>query len=461
MVHPIDKHSAWHLSTPSHNRTTDPSGGDCLAGSSESLSNGPGPHSAMAAARRPRWSERLDPSTQEGMVGSYCAARRQLQAALTQLDEHPLDPNHQDAAHRAHVALAQRKVPFLYRGMPCFTESMKIGCAGPLPALGVWRTLAFELAINAWPLGPNPSFKDIQLAIMQWAVGAVAGTVGEAALERLAKAWIETLPKQFRAVHPSAALPDRMVAKMNRIRAGWGDEVRAAVVQRQMEVTQIDSDSNSRLVMRAFAGSVVVRGLAQPPGSEASLLKSVTVGNLPPTLAGFAVGAVVTGNMVRAEIRVPRMETLNHVLTKPRHEWSEQAAMADAQTLPLFYVHHQTVRQGLPTTQHDHDRSRFSNWHLNRPQGMADFPKTLGTAASRANATWPARAQFDARGALQWAEPAAPTPLDSLRGSAAWGSAIGFFALARLMIKAWAADKSSTRHGTASAKREQATEAGP
>ena len=391
---------------------------------------------------------------------SYCAARRQLQAALTQLDEHPLDPNHQDAAHRAHIALAQRKVPFLYRGMPCFTESLKVGCAGPLPALGVWRTVAFELAINAWPLGPHPSFKDIQQAIMQWAVGAVAGAVGEAALARLSKAWIETLPKQFRAIPPAAALPDRMVAKMNRIRAGWGDEVRAAVVQRQMEVTQIDSDSNSRMALRAFAGSVAVRGLAQPPGSDASLLESVTVSNLPPTLAGFAVGAVVTGNMVRAEIRVPRMETLNHVLAKPRHEWSEQAAMADAQTLPLFYVHHQAARQGLPTATQRHDRARFSNWHLNRPQGMANFPNNLGTAASRTNSTWPAQVQLDARGALPWAEPTAPAHLDLLRGSAAWGSAIGFFALARLMIKAWAGEKSSTRHGIASAKSDQSIQAG-
>ena len=377
-----------------------------------------------AASQRPKWSLTACSTTQSGAVSRYCSARRQLQAALSKLEQHPNDPGRQQAAHHAHIALAQRKVPFLYRGMPSFNEAMKIGCAGPLPALGIWRTLAFELAINGWTLGPKANFKDIQRAIVQWAVGASAGVVGEAALHRLATAWIERMSARFRAVHPAAVLTDLMVVKMNRIRPGWGDEVRAEILRRQ-----IGSQVNLNLSMGAFAGSTAARCVALPPGSDPSLIKSVAVSNLPPSLAGFAVGAAITCNMVQAQVRVPRMETLNRVSARPRQERSEADAMADAQSLPLFYVHRAAdVAPEFPTLPSAKNSFRPSQWSFGTPQRI-DHPADL-----RFTGAPPA--------ALRLVQEPGPTAAELARTCSALGTAVGVFALTRLLLKALAVKKS-------------------
>ena len=388
------------------------------------------PSSPKASSQRPRWSLSASGGAQGNAVSRYCSARRQLQAALCKLELHPNDPGSQQEAHQAHIALTQRKVPFLYRGMPGFNEAMKIGCSGPLPALGIWRTLAFELAINGWTLGVKASFKDIQRAIVQWAVGAVTGVVGEAAMHKLATAWIESVSTRFRAVHPAATVTDLMVAKMNRIRPGWGDEVRAEIVRRQQAVSQIGSDLNSPLAMGAFAGSAAVRCIALPPGSDPHLIDSVTVSNLPPTLAGIAVGVAITCNMVRAQIRVPRMETLNRVLARPRQERSEHDAMVDAQTLPLFYVHRAAESPlFFPGMPHANNSFRPSHW-------------TFGTSQRTPHRAHSIHGVEPPRALLLSQQPV-PTTSELMKTSEALSTAVGVFALTRLLIKALAVQKAS------------------
>lgn len=375
---------------------------------------------------------RADRPGAEVMAKRYATACQQLQAALADLNDHPNDPKRQEAAHRAHTALAQQQMPLLHRGEGLLRESMKVACAGPLPALGAWPSSALELAINVVALGPHPSRTDIQRAAVQWAIGTAGGALGELLVQRLAASCIERMTKQFRAVHPAAIVPDRMLAKMNRIRAGWGDELRAAVLERQREVAQMSSNSNGRFARKALGASLAVRVLSQPPGSETSLIKSVAVGNVPPGVASVAVAANIAGKMARAQIRVPCMEALERVSANPGLNRPEEVAMENAQTLPLFYVH-QTLATERTSPGGAHPHIASPSWHAKTQGLIAGLHGGGGVDSSSGRMIHPT--VFEPPRSVSAV--AAVPPAGLIAGPAAIGTAVGVFALLKRYGKAF------------------------
>ncbi len=285
------------------------------------------------------------PPRQAPATEGFEAARDQLQRALATLKDRPHDGKRQEAAHDAQAALAQQPIPRGHRALPALHKALQIGLAGSVPTFGVGRTLGVQYGTDAVPVGPTPGVKNIQRAAAQLALGAVGGAIGNLAGKTLVAPLVDRLPRQFRPIDPAATLPDRMVSKMNRIRSGWGDATRATIIEQQKEIVQINSDTNIHCAEKAFSLATAARVLIQPRGFKPTLPLSIASSSAASGLAGAAVGANMAGNMARAEVRVPRQETLDRVLASNANEWHEDAVMADAQRLPLFYSHHLPARE--------------------------------------------------------------------------------------------------------------------
>jgi hypothetical protein len=185
----------------------------------------------------------------------------------------------------------------------------------------------------------TPGPKNLQRGAAQLGLGAVGGAIGNLIGQTVVAPIVDRSARKFEPVDPQAVLPDRMVAKMNRIRSGWGDEVRASIVNQQKEVMQLNSDTNVQFGEKAFTAATIARTLLQPSSFKPNLPQSVAISGAVSTVAGGAVGLHMGINMARSAARIPRADTLDRVLASKPRERNEDAAMSDAQSLPLFYSH--------------------------------------------------------------------------------------------------------------------------
>ncbi len=377
------------------------------------------------------------------------AARGHLQQELARLQKTPLDPQRQDAAH---AALTQQRGGSDDHAAPIIHQALQVSVAGSIPTFGVGRCLGVHYGSKLVPPSPPLSLKTLQRAGAQCVFGGIGGGVGNLLGKTLIAPVVDTLPRQFRPVDPAAVLPDRMVAKMNRIRSGWGDEARADIVRQQKEVLHLSSDTNVHCAETAFGVATAARLLAQPSGFKTTLPKSLAISSAVAGLAGAAVGVHMGSNMARAVVRVPRQETLDGIAVSDAHPRHEKMIMHSAGAVPLFYVretpqterhsplqaitdrwHHDNLRDPVPTGQHSGDRKLFADWRAGM-HGTALDVRNLGLrVASRSEHMMRATAAPAALGAVQSLVEA------SLPGSA-YAKACGVLLpvmSVRMMVRPW------------------------
>ncbi len=347
---------------------------------------------------------------------TFDAARDRLQQALANLKDRPTDGKRQRAAHEAQTALAQQPIPLLHRAVPVAREALRVGVVGSLPTFGVGRTLGVEVGKNSAALGLPRTPR----AGVQWFTGAVGGAIGNLAGQSLATPLLDKLPRQFRPIDPAAVLPDHLVKKMNRVRRGWGDELRAAIAEQQREILRINSNTNIHFAEKAFSVATGVRLLSQQPGRVPNLAGSVAISSAVSTVAGGAVGLNMGVNMAKAEVRVPRMEALDRALASKTGRVQEDAIMQDARSLPLFYAHHTPVgdlrpptagivdggtpgqvRRPTPKRQHQQERIAFPGWGAAAKNLGADLRHIGESVSFRSGYLMQATAAPSAIGAVQ------------------------------------------------------------
>jgi hypothetical protein len=303
------------------------------------------PHALSPSRLRQAWKLSPEPAADKREIASvdqaarFNAAHENFQNALAALKEHPHDRNRQDAAHEAHAALAQQPMPLGHRGAALINKALKVGLAGSASTFGVGRTLGLHIGAHTVPADAGPGLQTVQRAAAQLGLGAVGGAIGNLAGQYLVAPVVDSLPSRFQAVDPAAVLPDRMVAKMNRIRSGWGNEMRAAVVEQQKETQELGSNTNIHFGEKAFSAATVARLLLLPPGFKPNLPQSVVLNSATSVVAGGAVGLNMGVNMARSNVRIPLSQTLDRLLADPSHPQSQEVAMQDAQSVPLFYAH--------------------------------------------------------------------------------------------------------------------------
>lgn len=362
----------------------------------------PGPGAGFLA-RRQEWKLNRASSPQQrssSQADKVDPALAGLQNHLERLEQQPRDSRRQDEAH---AALTKASTVKHNHALPVLHKALQIGVAGSLPTFGVGRTLGVHYGPRLLPLSKSDGFKAAQKAGAQWVLGGVGGGVGNLLGKTLIAPVVDTLPRHYRAIDPSAILPDRMVAKMNRLRSGWGDEVRAEIVQQQKEILYLGSQTNVQCAERAFGAATAARFLLQPQGFKPTLPKSLALTSGVAGLAGAAVGANMGVNMARAVVHVPRQEALDSIAVSKDRSDQEMQIMESAVALPLFYAHKKAdgQRQGplqaighrwhmdhfrdpVPSWQNPSDRKRYPDWNA-RMHGVASDVHNLGmSAASRA-----------------------------------------------------------------------------
>ena len=274
--------------------------------------------------------------------------------------------------------------------------------AGSVPTFALGRTLGMEAGKNAVPVGHQPGLPNVQRAAVQWLSSALGGAVGNVAGQTLVAPLVDMMPRQFRPVDPAALVPDRMVTKMNRIRPGWGNEMRRAIQQQQSEVQRLNSDTNIHFAEKAFSVATGVRMLVQRPGPAPTLPTTLALNSVASAAAGGSVGLNMGVNMAKANIRIPRMETLERLLAGKHSPDQETSAMADAQTAPLFYAHHtppderrsptdaiahawhqSNLREPAPRPQHPNDPIGFPSWGAGLKNAGADLRNVGKSVAFR------------------------------------------------------------------------------
>ncbi len=172
--------------------------------------------------------------------------------------------------------------------------------------------------------------------VQQWALGAVTGAAGNLAGQVVAGPIINMLPRQFQAIDARAVVPQEIVALMNALKQGAGNELRDKAKAMQADIANIASDSSVRLGQIAF-DSITAARMAAQGGTPLGVAGQISLGLAVSGTAGAVIGAVIAVRQSIATIDVPKADALRAALELAP---ADRPAVLETHAVPLFFAKH-------------------------------------------------------------------------------------------------------------------------